>query len=61
MLSLGFRYGERLILRTEDGMEIVVVVTGRQGKTTRLAIEAPRSVCVTREKAKRVETAETKG
>lgn len=49
MLVLTRRVGETLIIKTADGIEIKVAVTGINGTQARLGIEAPKSVSVNRE------------
>jgi sRNA-binding carbon storage regulator CsrA len=52
-LTLSRRIGERLIIRLEDGREVVIrlesTTRGRDGGSARLLIQAPRSVQVSRE------------
>jgi carbon storage regulator CsrA len=49
MLVLSRREHERLILTTEDGLEIVICIVKVKGNRVRIGVQAPKTVSVRRQ------------
>lgn len=61
MLVLSRRLGEKLVLTTPEGREVVVVVMGIERGRVRLGVEAPRDVKVYRDGPPAAPPAPTEG
>ena len=59
MLVLTRKYGEQIVIKTEDGKEVVITLVKVKGNQARIGVEADKSVSIYRKEILQDSTEET--